>query len=505
MKYLIASIVGAIIGYITNWLAIKMLFRPHEEKRFLGIKLPFTPGLIPKERHRIANSVGETVGTHLLTKDTLVEALSSDKIEKQLRARIEKLVKDIENSELTLEDIVKKFTADNYNLLINDTRIAITASLINNLKTQEIRDRLNSIIFNNIEKELNISTESFLENKYIKELQDSILYKCTEFKDSEHFKEKVKLYIEDKFDEFKNADMSIEEILPPRIFAAVKVYIYNSRADICEAIRELLKQPDTEARVKQVISNMISSNLSPLVSMFINPDTVYGKLMPAFDEYLKEDENQRNTVLLINQSLDKLIKNKISELLLKFGDDEREEGIEAVTELITDKILNNEFISDITFDITKHIKSFTSVHELISSVDNEYLMKLENFLSDKLDNILKSDIFIDNISHLVDKFIKDLLDIKVKAIFNHKSNVLPIISNNLEALVKTFIENEVPSIIEVIDIPKIVEKQINSFDVTFAEKIIIGIANKELNAITWLGALLGAIIGILSPILDSLY
>jgi uncharacterized membrane protein YheB (UPF0754 family) len=239
--------------------------------------------------------------------------------------------------------------------------------------------------------------------------------------------------------------------------------------------------------------------------MFINPDTVYGKLIPAFDEYLKEDENQRNTVLLINQSLDKLIKNKISELLIKFGDDEREEGIEAVTELITDKILNNEFIADITSDIAKHIKSFTSVHELISSIDSGYLKKAEFFLADKLDIILNSDIFADNINHLVDKFIRDLLDMKVKAIFSDKDKMLPIISENLEALVKKFIENEAPNIIEAIDIPKIVEKQINSFDVTFAEKIIISIAKKELNAITWLGALLGAIIGILSPILGSFY
>ena len=43
MKIIIPVFVGAIIGYITNWLAIKMLFRPHGEKKIFGIKLPFTP------------------------------------------------------------------------------------------------------------------------------------------------------------------------------------------------------------------------------------------------------------------------------------------------------------------------------------------------------------------------------------------------------------------------------------------------------------------------------
>lgn len=62
MKFFIPALVGAFIGYITNWLAIKMLFRPHHEKRIFGIKLPFTPGLIPKEKDRIAKSVGKLLG-----------------------------------------------------------------------------------------------------------------------------------------------------------------------------------------------------------------------------------------------------------------------------------------------------------------------------------------------------------------------------------------------------------------------------------------------------------
>lgn len=47
-----------------------------------------------------------------------------------------------------------------------------------------------------------------------------------------------------------------------------------------------------------------------------------------------------------------------------------------------------------------------------------------------------------------------------------------------------------------------VEDEINRFDVAFAEEIIIEIANKELKAITWLGALLGGIMGMLSPLLQ---
>ena len=54
IKYIIPILVGGFIGWFTNYLAIKMLFRPYKEIRVFGIKLPFTPGLIPKEKERIA-------------------------------------------------------------------------------------------------------------------------------------------------------------------------------------------------------------------------------------------------------------------------------------------------------------------------------------------------------------------------------------------------------------------------------------------------------------------
>jgi uncharacterized membrane protein YheB (UPF0754 family) len=67
----------AIIGYSTNWLAIAMLFRPHREIRIAKFRLPFTPGLIPKERARLSRRIAETVSEHVLTPDMLKNELTS--------------------------------------------------------------------------------------------------------------------------------------------------------------------------------------------------------------------------------------------------------------------------------------------------------------------------------------------------------------------------------------------------------------------------------------------
>jgi len=81
-QLLITPIIGAIIGYSTNWLAITMLFRPHRPVYVFGMRLPFTPGVIPKERSRLAKSIAATVGQHVLTPEMISKKLASSPLMK---------------------------------------------------------------------------------------------------------------------------------------------------------------------------------------------------------------------------------------------------------------------------------------------------------------------------------------------------------------------------------------------------------------------------------------
>ncbi len=83
-KLWLLPVVGAIIGYATNWIAVKMLFRPRHEIRILGRRLPFTPGVIPKGQERLANAAGRVVKDHLLNHEIMRSVLLSDRIRKQI-------------------------------------------------------------------------------------------------------------------------------------------------------------------------------------------------------------------------------------------------------------------------------------------------------------------------------------------------------------------------------------------------------------------------------------
>lgn len=64
-------LVGGVIGYFTNDIAIRMLFRPYQA-RYLGKwRLPFTPGLIPRNQERLAKRISNTIMGALLTPSEL--------------------------------------------------------------------------------------------------------------------------------------------------------------------------------------------------------------------------------------------------------------------------------------------------------------------------------------------------------------------------------------------------------------------------------------------------
>ena len=90
--YFIGPAVGALIGYITNYIAIRMLFRPHQAKYFMGIHIPFTPGIIPKEKSRIAGSIGKAVSENLMNREVLEKSLLSPEMLEKMNNAIDEFV-----------------------------------------------------------------------------------------------------------------------------------------------------------------------------------------------------------------------------------------------------------------------------------------------------------------------------------------------------------------------------------------------------------------------------
>ena len=131
LGYLIPPLIGAIIGFVTNAIAIKMLFRPLKEIRLFagrgagdaaskagrGIRLPFTPGILPRQRHKLAASIGAMVERELLTPRIIRERFRSESVRQGAVRSVSRFTEKILRTTMgslrsSLEELAVKFPGE---------------------------------------------------------------------------------------------------------------------------------------------------------------------------------------------------------------------------------------------------------------------------------------------------------------------------------------------------------------------------------------------------------
>lgn len=86
--YILPPLIGAVIGYFTNLIAVKMLFYPRRPVYVFGHQLPLTPGAIPKGKARLAKSAGKIVQDELFTMEDISGRLLTEEVEKPLIEKV---------------------------------------------------------------------------------------------------------------------------------------------------------------------------------------------------------------------------------------------------------------------------------------------------------------------------------------------------------------------------------------------------------------------------------
>ncbi len=82
-------IISALIGYVTNYIAVAMLFRPHRPRRFLGLTVQ---GLVPRRQKEIATSLGAMIERDLFSHADIQQALKSAETSEEAGAFIDEQV-----------------------------------------------------------------------------------------------------------------------------------------------------------------------------------------------------------------------------------------------------------------------------------------------------------------------------------------------------------------------------------------------------------------------------
>ncbi|WP_291258899.1 DUF445 family protein [Fusobacterium sp.] len=125
--------IGAGIGWITNYVAIKMLFRPYKEINFGLFKIQ---GLLPKRKHQIGESIADVIQTELVSLQEILKSLDSSNLDEKLSIMVDKILEEKLQSEISkrfpmlamflsndmlekIKEMIKESILDNKELILN--------------------------------------------------------------------------------------------------------------------------------------------------------------------------------------------------------------------------------------------------------------------------------------------------------------------------------------------------------------------------------------------------
>ena len=155
--YIIAPLLGGVIGYITNDIAIRMLFRPHKAKYIMGVHVPFTPGIIPKEKGRIADAIGGVISENLMNKDVLERYLLSDDMVSKVRLSVEEFIETQKHNQETVKEFLGHYLSDDEIAAISqNVNESITKQTYTKFSDASVGEKVAHIAIDHVAEKLSI-------------------------------------------------------------------------------------------------------------------------------------------------------------------------------------------------------------------------------------------------------------------------------------------------------------------------------------------------------------
>ncbi|NLK20657.1 MAG: DUF445 family protein [Epulopiscium sp.] len=484
--FFISPIAGSVIGYFTNWLAIKMLFKPHEEKRVLGIKVPFTPGLIPKEKDKIAKKIGVTVGEHLLSEDAIVKILIEERTVESIHNRISNTFSNLKEKEEGIDEMLDFLLGEDKIKSLKLIEDYLAGFILQKISSPDSLDRVAEFITGQIEKILDKNVADINVDRLIQ----------IDFIKNDFLKQwAIDLVISSK-DKLRQEDATLSKIIPPAISSGIKDMIKSQIPNYMPILLSYMDKPSIQDKVKKLLVGIIEANVGKLGLMFVDEKRVYDKLVHYLGEYIEKDENQKEIIKQIEEFINYILEKPIGYWVKRIEFISEKDKIEKIYDNIIFYVSDGENINIFKSKLRDYLsyQGDMNILDIAKRFKPSILYDIKKWI--KTHHKVQKEELNQLVKNLIAKELEKILQMPIsKWMEGLQPSTEETIKESILKFYKDFVINHSADITKVVNIPHIVEERIIEFETDYAEKIILSVVDKELKAITWLGAVLGFIIG----------
>jgi len=498
-------------GYGAAWLAVRMLFRPHNPVKVFGLTV-WPQGMIPRHRARLAETIGHAVGNELVSQETVVHALFETGF---FRRKVESLVNSyaeelLEKNYATFLDAIPKSARVPVLDAIAALQLRIAEHIAGALKSEETAEALGRFVDRRVDELLSQRLSEAVSPEAFEQVLGFVEHRFRGVVNERGFESKVREFVSARVDELAGSRATLAEMFTPDTVAVIKERIDSQVPPVVQHLTDLATSRDTRKQIGALIKREVDDyykQLSFFKKIFVSRDQIHGevddlvnKTLPRrVGEFLSGEAFERQAEEFINASIDSLLARPVNELIGNVAPDKLEMIKEQIAERILSVAQSAELSTSVSAYLTDALERLKphSLRALLEHARPDSSEEIKRLLARGLVGVLAREETARTINAILAAQVEKLL---VRPI-GRVGDLVPedkvrraadMLTERIDAAAR----ERLPAAIAEFDIGRIVEEKVSGYPVKKLEDLVLSVAKQHLRTIELFGLFMGFFIGV---------
>ena len=508
-------IAATVHGYGAAWLAVRMLFRPRQPFKVLGITL-FPQGMIPRHRDRLANAIGKAVGEELVSQETIMEELlGKDFLRRKIRGVVDSYTQDIlsQNYPSLIETLPSNLRAPVLEA-ITSLQFRVAEHIENVLKSEESLETIAGFVERRVDEVLSRRVSSVVDDETFDRVVGFLEERIRAALNSSELEEKVRTFISGRIDDLANTATPLGDMFTPDAIALLKEKAGEQISPMAHHLTEIAAAERTRNQIGALIKTEVHNYYEGLPffkKIFVSRENLLGEvdelvnesLPRRIEETLKGDFFAAEARNFIDGSIDNALARPLPEVIGQINPDQLVRLKEQITKAIISLLRGDEMMSHISGYVKDTLAQFRphSIDSIMRAVHPQSEEKLKSMLSRGLLNIVSREDTSKVINAMLATQIENLLAAPIGRLSeNISEEKFVAASEGFADTIISAIREKLPEAIKEFDVGGVVREKIMNYPAEKLEALVLSVAKEHLRTIELFGALFGFIIGLLQAV-----
>jgi uncharacterized membrane protein YheB (UPF0754 family) len=503
--------VATVHGYGAAWLAVRMLFRPRQAVKVLGITI-FPQGMIPRHRGRLAEAIGRAVGNELMSHDTIVNALfEKDFLRKKVEGLVNSYVDEmLSTSYPSLLDALPSSARGPVLDAVSVLQARLGDYIVKTLQSEETVETITGFVERRVDEVLSQKVSEVLDEETFGQILMFLEKRLKGILQEKALESRVRDFVSERIDDLANTQTPLGQMFTEESVALIKDRLGDQIQPIVHQLADIATQERTRKQISSLIKHEINDYYQQLPfyqKIFVSRDKLYhevddlvNKTMPQkVEEVLRGEAFAQEAQNFIFSQIDNVLEKPLPELVGKIAP----EKLESLKKQVSDSVLAMVQSPDISSSIsiylfdTMHNLRPHSLRALLKKTHTDIEPRLKNMLAKGLLNILSREETQNTVKSVIASQVERLLVTPIGKLTDRVSEeTIRKAGNALSERVLATAKERLPAALAEFDIQTIVRDKVNNYPVEKLEALVLSVAQQHLRTIELFGLFIGLLIGI---------